>query len=103
MRLDPKYGEMTKTTSILTFFWVDKNIHLMVHIGFTYQHGIFPTISSKEKLNKHNMLIQVLRTYGWKIDPLITITMGVRGTIHEHAIQALGPYQTAGRQFRSAG
>ena len=45
---------------------------------------MFNTIPSKEKLNKHNMLIQFMRTYGWKIDPVVTITTGVRGTIHEH-------------------
>ena len=35
------------------------------------------------------ILINTIQNNGWKINPLIFITVGVRGVIHEHSINKL--------------
>lgn len=39
--------------------------------------------------NKYDPLISHIQSTGWKTNPLITITAGVRGAIHEHSINKL--------------
>ena len=38
---------------------------------------------------KYNPLINAIQSKGWKTNPLITITIGVRGAIHEQSIKKL--------------
>ena len=47
-----------------------------------------------KKTARHNPLIQTLRTAGWQVNPLITITTGVRGAIHEQSIKDLEKLKT---------
>ena len=42
---------------------------------------------TKMKTAKYNPLIQTLRIIGWQVNPLITITAGVRGALHELSIK----------------
>ena len=41
------------------------------------------------KHNKYDALINTIQNQGWQTNPLITITAGVRGAIHEHSINKL--------------
>ena len=56
-------------------------------IEFTYCHDRFPNTTHSEKTTKYNPLIKTLRAAGWQVNPLITITAGVRGAIHEQSIE----------------
>ena len=38
---------------------------------------------------KYDPLIENIRNHGWKTNPLITITTGVRGAIHKQSINKL--------------
>ena len=58
-------------------------IHL---IEFTYCHDKFPDHALTCKHTKYDPFIQNLQNEGWKTNPLMTITAGVRGAIHEHSI-----------------
>jgi hypothetical protein len=58
-------------------------------IDFTYSHDGFPTTPTRRKVNKFNPFIQTLVTKGWKVNPLVTITIGVRGAMCEPSMQAL--------------
>ena len=53
-------------------------------IEFTYCHDRFP--DQALTLDTINTTIQ---NTGWQTNPLITITAGVRGAIHEHSINKL--------------
>jgi hypothetical protein len=58
-------------------------------IKFTYCHDRFPRQALTHKHNKYDPLINIIGISGWKTNPLITITTGVRGVIHEHSINKL--------------
>ena len=49
----------------------------------------FPEQALTYKHAKYNPLIENIRNQGLKTNPLITITTGVRGAIHEHSITKL--------------
>ena len=63
--------------------------HTVQFIEFTYCHDRFPEQARTHKHTKYDPLIATLRNNGWKTNPLITITAGVRGAIHENAIEQL--------------
>jgi hypothetical protein len=58
-------------------------------IEFTYCHNIFPEHAITQKHAKYDPLINDIQSKGWKTNPLITITAGVRGAIHEQSIKKL--------------
>lgn len=65
-------------TTILTIQFIEN----------TYYYHKCPTNSNQEKIQQ---IIQPphtkLRLYGWKVNSLITITVGVRRAMHEHSIK----------------
>ena len=63
--------------------------HTIQFIEFTYCHDIFPEQALMQKHTKYDPLINTLQNQGWKTNPLITITVGVRGAIHEQSINHL--------------
>ena len=58
-------------------------------IEFTYCHDRFPEQAHTHKHTKYDPLTTTLQDKGWKTNPLITITVGVRGDIHENSIEQL--------------
>jgi hypothetical protein len=58
-------------------------------IEFTYWHDRFPEQAITHKHTKYDPLINNIQNVGWKTNPLITITTGVRGAIHEYSIEQL--------------
>ena len=58
-------------------------------IEFTYCHDRFPKRAITNKQTKYDPLVHNILKTGWKTNPLITITLGVRGAIHEHCIEQL--------------
>jgi hypothetical protein len=58
-------------------------------VEFTYCHDKFPDQALTHKHDKYDPLIYTIQNQGWKTNPLITITAGVRGAIHEHSINKL--------------
>ena len=62
---------------------------IVQYIEFTYCHDRFPDQALTHKHNKYDPLNNVIQDRGWQTNPLITITAGVRGAIHEHFIQKL--------------
>jgi hypothetical protein len=54
-------------------------------IEFTICHDRFLTTSIRGKSNKHNQLIQTLRTARWTINPLIIITVNAQRAVHKHS------------------
>lgn len=63
--------------------------HIVQFIEFTYCHDRFPDQALEQKHAKYDPLINTIQNNGWKVNPLITITAGVRGAIHEHSIKKL--------------
>ena len=63
--------------------------HTIQFIKFTYCHDRFPEQALTHKHFKYDPFINTLQNKGWKTNPLITITAGVRGAIHEHSIDQL--------------
>jgi hypothetical protein len=63
--------------------------HTIQFIEFTYCHDRFPEQAITQKHAKYDPLINTIRSKGWKMKPLITITAGVRGAIHEQSINKL--------------
>jgi hypothetical protein len=63
--------------------------HIVQFIEFTYCHDKFPKQALTYKLAKYDPLISNIQNKGWKRNPLITITAGVRGAIHEQSINKL--------------
>ena len=49
----------------------------------------FSNIKCSIKITKYDPLIETLQNQGWRTNPLITITAGVRGTIHKQSIEKL--------------
>ena len=65
-----------------------------IHIQFNSLNShtamtISPTIFSHVNIPTHDPLIHNLQNNGWKTNPLITITTGVRGAVHEHLVNKL--------------
>jgi hypothetical protein len=58
-------------------------------IEFTYCHDRFPKHAITQKHAKYDPLINTIQSKGQKMNPLITITAGVRGAIHEQSIKKL--------------
>jgi hypothetical protein len=58
-------------------------------IEFTYCHKRFPEQAITQKHAKYDPFINEIRSNRWKTKPLITITAGVRGAIHEQSITKL--------------
>ena len=63
--------------------------HTIQLIEFTYCHDIFPEQALMHKHTKYDPLITTIQNNGWKTNPLVTITVGVRGAIYEHSIDKL--------------
>ena len=63
--------------------------HTIQFIDFTYCHDRFPEQALTQKHAKYDPLINAIRNKGGKTNPLITITSGVRGAIHEQSIDKL--------------
>ena len=63
--------------------------HIVQFIEFTYCHDRFPEQAIARKHSKYDPLNHAIHNNGWKTNPIITITAGVRGAIHEHSIQKL--------------
>ena len=63
--------------------------HTIQFINFTYCHDKFPKQALSQKHTKYDPLINAIGNKGWKTNPLITITAGVRGAIHEKSIEKL--------------
>jgi hypothetical protein len=61
--------------------------HTVQFIEFTYYHDRFPEQALKHA--KYDPLNDTIQNNGWKTNPLITITAGVRGAIHKHSIDKL--------------
>jgi hypothetical protein len=61
--------------------------HTIQFIEFTYYHNRFPKQALTQKHAKYDLLINAIRKKGWKMNPLITITSGVRGAIHKQSIK----------------
>ena len=74
--------------------------NVLQFIEFTYCHDKFPNTTQKEKTEKYNPLIQTLRTAGWKVKGLITITTRVRGAIHERPIKELENLKIPKREIK---
>ena len=49
---------------------------------------------------KYNPLIQAIKAVGWKVNPLVTITAGVRGSIHEQPIKELEKLKIPKREIK---
>ena len=58
-------------------------------IEFTYCHNRFQEQALTHKPTKYDPLFSTIQNKGWKTNPSITITAGVRGAIHEHSIDQL--------------
>ena len=63
--------------------------HIVQFIEFTYCHDRFPEQAITQKHAKYDPLNSTIQNNGWTTNPLITITAGVRGSIHEHSIDKL--------------
>ena len=63
--------------------------YIVQFIEYTYCHDKFPEQARRHKHTKYDPLITTLQNNGWKTNPLITITVGVRGAIHENFIEQL--------------
>ena len=68
-------------------FWAD-NLTIQF-IDFTYTNDRFPHDTINNKIQKYQPLIKDITHQGWKIDPLIVITAGARGTTHAPSIKQI--------------
>ena len=57
--------------------------HTIQFIEFTYCHDRFPEQAITQKQAKYDPLINAIQNKRRKINPLITITVGLRGATHE--------------------
>jgi hypothetical protein len=53
---------------------------------FTYCNDRYSPDKIQEKIDKYLGLIDDIKTRGWKVDPLITLTAGARGSTHKNTI-----------------
>jgi hypothetical protein len=58
-------------------------------IEFTYYNDRFFPATILDKMEKYQSLIDDLLYYGWKVNPLIVITVGPRSTTHIPSLTAL--------------
>jgi hypothetical protein len=58
-------------------------------IEFTFCNDRFPQETITNKVQKYQPLINDITELGWKVDPLIVITAGARGTTHTPSIKIL--------------
>jgi len=58
-------------------------------IEFTYTNDRFSLESINNKIQKYQPLIVDITQQGWKVDPLIVITAGARGTTHTPSMTQL--------------
>ena len=58
-------------------------------VEFTYCNDRFPQETITNKIHKYQPLINNIAELGWKVDPLIVITAGARGTTHTPSIKLL--------------
>jgi hypothetical protein len=58
-------------------------------IEFTYTNDRFSQETINNKTRKYQPLINAITQQGWKIDPLIVITAGARGTTHAPSMKQL--------------
>jgi hypothetical protein len=75
--------------------------HTIQLIEFTYCHDKFPEQALTQKHEKYDPLINTIRSKGWKTNPLISITVGVRGAIHEHSITKLTNLKIPKNSFKN--
>lgn len=54
------------------------------------------------KHGQYNPLINTLKNSGWEVNPLITIMQGVRGVVHEHAIDKLVKFNIFTKQHKKS-
>jgi hypothetical protein len=58
-------------------------------IEFTYYNDRFPPDKINEKTVKYEGLIEDIKAKGWKVDPLLVLTVGARGSTHKTTIFVL--------------
>ena len=58
-------------------------------IEFTYTNDRFPQDTINNKIQKYQPLINDIAQQGWKVDPLIVIPAGARGTTHAPTMDQL--------------
>ena len=58
-------------------------------IEFTYTNDRFSQETTNNKTQKYQPLIDDITNQGWKVDPLIVITAGARGTTHVPSMKQL--------------
>ena len=58
-------------------------------IEFTYTYDRFPQDTIDNKIQKYQPLINDITQQGWKVNPLIVISAGARGTIHTPSMKQL--------------
>src|SRR5579875_1316304 len=58
-------------------------------IKFTYTNDRFSPETINNKIQKYQPLINSVIQQGWKVDPLIVITAGARGTTHSPSMKIL--------------
>jgi hypothetical protein len=58
-------------------------------IEFTYCNDRYSPNKIQEKIDKYLGLINDIKTRGWKVDPLITLTASARGSTHKNTISEL--------------
>ena len=58
-------------------------------IEFTYTNDRYPDDKITAKLNEYQPLLDNIEALGWKVAPLIVISLGVRGTTHVPSINQL--------------
>jgi hypothetical protein len=58
-------------------------------IEFTYCNDRYSSDKIDEKIVKYEGLIEDIKARGWKVDPLLVLTAGARGSTHKTTISAL--------------
>ena len=58
-------------------------------IKFTYCNDKYSPKKIQEKIEKYQGLINDIKSRGWNLDPLITLTTGARGSTHKNTIAKL--------------
>ena len=65
------------------------NILTVQFIEFTYTNDRFSQDTINNKIQNYQPLINDITQHGWKVDPLIVITAGARGTMHTPSMKQL--------------
>lgn len=58
-------------------------------IQSSFYHDRFPNTAIGGKTNKYGTLIQMLKTGGWNVYPLVIVTVGLQGVVHKQSLEAL--------------